>query len=124
MASTELSTIAPLDSPLPPVPKGDVLTESQWTTLLAIADTIVPSIQASPILSVESLCIQSFQYTNASQEIQKAVPPEAPDSAVQKYLAEKASSTPRFKELIQRTFGDYMREDALKGIRVILSALK
>ncbi|KAL8709281.1 MAG: hypothetical protein Q9225_007477, partial [Loekoesia sp. 1 TL-2023] len=123
MASTELNIIAPLDSPLPPVPKGDVLTESQWTTLLAIADTIVPSILTTSDHSVDNLSIQSSEYTDAVQKIQKAVPPEAADSAVEKYLAEKASSIPRFRELIQRTFGDYMREDALKGIRVILSAL-
>ncbi|KAL8916126.1 MAG: hypothetical protein Q9208_008693 [Pyrenodesmia sp. 3 TL-2023] len=123
MASTQLTLIAPLDSPLPPVPEGDVLTESQWTTLLAIADTIVPAVEASSSPSLKSLSVQSSEYTNAVQQIQKAVPADAPSDAVQKYLAERAGSLPRFKELIQRQFGDYMREDALKGIRVILSTL-
>ena len=124
MASTELNFIAPLDSPLPPVPEGDVLTESQWVTLLAVADTIVPKIQVNSEHNVEGLSVQSSEFTNAVQTIQNFVPPHAADDAVQRYLAEKASSAGRFKELIQRTFGDCMRTDALKGIRVILSALE
>lgn len=124
MASTELNLIAPLDSPLPPVPEGDVLTESQWKTFLAIADTVVPSIEASSTPSLDGLAVQPSEYTNAVQKIQRSVPPNAGTDVIQKYLAENASSVPRFKELIQRTFGHYMREDALKGIRVILSTLE
>ncbi|KAL8748650.1 MAG: hypothetical protein Q9184_007163 [Pyrenodesmia sp. 2 TL-2023] len=120
----QLNLIAPLDSPLPPVPTGDVLTDSQWKTLLAIADTIVPAVEASSTHSLIKLSVQPSEYTSAVEQIQKAVPPDAPSDAVQKYLAERAGSLPRFKELIQRQFGDYMREDALKGIRVILSTLK
>lgn len=124
MTSTELKLIAPLDSPLPPVPKGEVLTESQWKTLLAIADTIVPAVEASSSPSLHKLSVQASEYTNAVEQIQKAVPADGPSDAVQKYLAERPGSLPGFKELIQRQFGDYMREDALKGIRVILSTLE
>ncbi len=124
MTSTELTLIAPLDSPLPPVPKGDVFIESQWKTFLAIADTIVPAVEASSSPSLQNLSVQPSEYANAVEQIQKAVPADAPSDAVQKYLAERAGSLPRFKELIQRQFGDYMRDDALKGIRVILSTLE
>ncbi|KAL9596783.1 MAG: hypothetical protein Q9179_004494 [Wetmoreana sp. 5 TL-2023] len=125
MTSSELNLIAPLDSPLPPPPEGDVLTESQWATLLAIADTIIPAIVSSSAHSISSLCIQPSEYTAAVQKIQKVIPstPYASPDAAQRYLAEAASSAPGFKEVIQRTFGDYMRDDAVKGIRVILSAL-
>ncbi|KAL8686041.1 MAG: hypothetical protein Q9218_007388, partial [Villophora microphyllina] len=123
MTSTEMNLIAPLDTPLPPPPEGDVLTKSQWTTLLAIADTIIPAIEASSVHSVSGLSVPSSEYTTAVQRIKKVVPDDAAPDAVQKYLAETGSSAPGFKELIHRTFGDYMRDDALKGIRVILSAL-
>ncbi|KAI4255103.1 MAG: hypothetical protein LQ352_002732 [Teloschistes flavicans] len=123
MTSTELNLIAPLDSPLPPPPDGDVFTPSQWATLLAIADTIVPAIEASSTHSVNNLSIQPSEYTTAVQKIQNVVPDKTSPDAVQRYLAEKGSAAPGFKELIHRTFGDYMRDDAVKGLRVILSTL-
>ncbi|KAL8836921.1 MAG: hypothetical protein Q9170_002720 [Blastenia crenularia] len=123
MASTELNLIAPLDSPLPAVPEGEVLTQAQWTTFLAIADTFIPSIEVSSNPSPDRLAVQSSEYALAVEKIKKALPADSDPNAAHKYLAEKASSAPGFRELIQRTFGDYMREDALKGIRVILSAL-
>ncbi|KAL9009525.1 MAG: hypothetical protein Q9173_005451 [Seirophora scorigena] len=123
MTSTELNLIAPLDSPLPPVPEGDVLTDSQWTTFLAIADTVIPAIELSSTHSLTHLSLHPSEYANAVGKIQQAVPADAAPDAVQRYLAENASAAPRFRELIQRQFGHYAREDAVKGIRVILSAL-
>ncbi|KAI4248680.1 MAG: hypothetical protein L6R42_009192, partial [Xanthoria sp. 1 TBL-2021] len=123
MTSAELDMIAPLDTPLPPVPAGEVLTPSQWITFLAIADTIVPAIAGPSTQSINDLVVQLPDYNNAIQKIQQAVPADATSDAVQKYMRDKASSTPGFKDLIHRTFGDYMRADALKGIRVVLSAL-
>ncbi|KAL9626031.1 MAG: hypothetical protein Q9204_007637 [Flavoplaca sp. TL-2023a] len=123
MTVPELDTIAPLDTPLPPVPPAEVLTPSQWITFLAIADTIIPSIADSSTQSIDDLAVDVPEYNNAIQKIQQIIPPGAPSDAVQNYMKAKASSTPGFKDLIHRTFGDYMRDDALKGIRVILSAL-
>lgn len=124
MTSVELNLIAPLDSPLPPPPEGDVLTQSQWETLLAVADTLVPAIEASSTHSTDRLAVQPSEYTTAIQKIQNVVPVDAAPDAAQRYLAGRASSAPGFRELIQRTFGDYMRNDSLKGIRVVLSALE
>lgn len=124
MTSTELTIIAPLDAPLPPVPEGDVLTPSQWDTLLAIADTIVPALEVSSVPSLKSLSVQPSDYTTAVRTIQNNIPANASADAAQKYLAETASSAPGFKDLFHRILGNYMREDALKGIRVILSALE
>ncbi|KAL8906835.1 MAG: hypothetical protein Q9171_006115 [Xanthocarpia ochracea] len=123
MTSVELDIIAPLDAPLPPVPEGEVLTPSQWTTFLAIADTIVPAIEASSTHSVSKLAIQPSEFTTAVQSIQQLIPADAPSEAVQRYMGDKASLTPGFKDSIHRTFGNYIRDDALKGIRVILSSL-
>ncbi|KAL9596087.1 MAG: hypothetical protein Q9219_006035 [cf. Caloplaca sp. 3 TL-2023] len=123
MAGAELNLIAPLDAPLPPVPKGEVLAETQWTTMLAMADTFIPAIKASSEPSPSHLAIPTSEYADAVERIEKSLPPGVGVDAAHKYLAEKASAAPRFRELIHRTFGDYMREDALKGIRVILSAL-
>ncbi|KAL8964783.1 MAG: hypothetical protein Q9197_006806, partial [Variospora fuerteventurae] len=123
MSSTELNIIAPLESPLPPVPEGDVLTDSQWTTFLAIADTFIPAIQVSSSHPRDNLSVQASAYADAVDKIRHSLPPDAAPDAVQTYLAEKPSALPGFRKLIQRQFGQYARKDAVKGIRVILSAL-
>jgi hypothetical protein len=124
MTSTQLSLIAPLDAPLPPPPASEPLTESQWVTLMAIADTVVPTIEVSSTPSTKSLSLQASEYTTAVEAIKKRVPAGTDDELPQAYLRENASSIPGFKELLRRTIGHYVREDAKKGIRVILSALE
>ena len=124
MTTTQLKLIAPLDTPLPPVPPGEVLTEAQWTTLMAIADTIVPSIEVNSSMSRHSLCVQASDYAIAVEGIKMGVGPENKAEIAQSYMRENASSLPGFRELLKRTLAEYLREDAKKGIRVILSALE
>lgn len=124
MTSTQLKIIAPLDAPLPPPPGGEVLTESQWTTLMAIADAVIPSIDVSSTLSNSSLCLAPSEYASAVETITQRLPAQTPPNLTQRFLQENASSVPGFRELLHRILGDYMRQDARKGIRVILSALE
>lgn len=124
MTSTQLDLIAPFDTPLPPPPDGQVLTESQWITLMAIADAIIPSIEVSSTLSNSSLCIAASEYTSAVETISNRLPAQTDSNLTQRFLQENASSLPGFRELVKRILGDYVREDARKGIRVILSALE
>ncbi|KAI4268025.1 MAG: hypothetical protein L6R35_006797 [Caloplaca aegaea] len=124
MSSIDLNRIAPLESPLPPVPEGDVLTDAQWTTFLAIADTFIPAIQVSSSHPRDNLSVQASDYADAVDKIRHSLPADAAQDAVQTYLAEKPSALPGFRKLIQRQFGQYARKDAVKGIRVILSALE
>lgn len=124
MTSTQLNLIAPLDSPLPAPPDGQVLTESQWTTLMAIADAVIPAIEVSSTLSNSSLCLAPSEYAFAVETITQRLPAQTDPNVTQRFLQENASSVPGFRELLQRMLGDYMREDARKGIRVILSTLE
>jgi len=124
MTSTQLNLLAPLSTPLPPPPAGEVLAASQWTTLLAIADTIIPSIEVSSTHSKQALCIQASEYSSAVEEIKSGVQSETKGDVAQAYLREKASAVVGFRELLRRTLGDYLREDARKGIRVVLSTLE
>ncbi|CAD6586944.1 MAG: hypothetical protein ASARMPRED_002881 [Alectoria sarmentosa] len=123
MTSTQLNLIAPIDTPLPPPPDGQVLTESQWTTLMAIADAVIPSIEVSSTLSNSSLCIAPSEYTSTLETIAQRIPAQTDPSLTQRFLRENASSVPGFRELVGRILGNYIREDARKGIRVILSTL-
>ena len=129
MTSAQLNLITPLDAPLPPPPEGEVLTASQWTTLLAIADTIIPSIEMPTSASPQKLCLQKGEYTAAIHTLEKKT--SAPTTThlanldlSERYLQEFASSVPEFRHLLRRTLGEFVREDARKGIRVILSALE
>ena len=124
MTSTQLDLIAPLETPLLPPPKGQVLTESQWTTLMAIADAVIPSIEVSSTLSNSSLCLAPSEYASAVDNITQRLPTGTDPNLTQRFLQENASSLPGFRELLQRILGEYVREDARKGIRVILSALE
>ncbi|KAI9815866.1 MAG: hypothetical protein M1826_001930 [Phylliscum demangeonii] len=44
MAPSQKTMWAPLASALPDLPAGEVLTADEWTTLLAVAEAVIPSI--------------------------------------------------------------------------------
>lgn len=123
MSSAQLGLIAPLDTPLPPLRDGEVLTDTQWRTLMAIADTVVPSIKASTEPSQDHLGLPPSEYTGALKRISARVPSRSGNDLAQQYLSERPSDIPAFKYLISRTLAECLAEDARKAIRVILSAL-
>lgn len=125
MTSNQMDVLAPLASPLPPPPEGDVLTPSQWTTLMALADTIIPSLEvSSPSDSTSQLRIEASDYTVAVQKLKEAMPNDVQGDLPRQYLNENASSVPGFRDLVHRTLGSYVREDARKGIALILTTLE
>ena len=91
---------------------------------MAIADTIIPSIVASSTPLPNKLSIPASEYTMAIATLKKTIPSDAAADVPHKYLGENPSSTPGFQETLHRQLGHYVRQDALKGIRVILSALE
>ena len=91
---------------------------------MAIADTVIPSIQVSSTLSNSSLRIAASEYASAVDTISKRLPAQTDSNLTKSFLQENPSSVPGFRELLHRILGDYVREDARKGIRVILSALE
>lgn len=124
MTSTELKAFAPLEAALPTPREGEVLTESQWVTLMAIADTIIPSIHASTDQTPNQLGIQTSEYTTSTDIIKKGIPRQQSADIARQYLDECPSSIPAFKEHVQRLLADNLRDEAQKGIRIILSALE
>ena len=91
---------------------------------MAIADAVIPSIQVSSIPSSGSLCLPPYEYSSAVETIDRRLPVDTEHSLTRQFLQENASSVPDFKELVHRMLGSCMSEDAIKGIRVILSALE
>ena len=124
MTSLALEVIAPLESPLPPLPRGEFLTDSQWKTLMAIADTMIPSISDSSQPSQSSLSLSSTEYATAVESLKARTSSTGKADLVRAYLEESPSKLPGFKQFLHRIIGEYMREDARKGLRISLSALE
>lgn len=113
----------PLDTPLPPGPTDPILSESQWTTLLAVADTFIPSIQPTATTETtetsNTLTIGAENFDSALAKI------ETSDQALARaYLTEAVSSVPAFRESLHRKLGHYVHTDERKGLIFVLSALK
>lgn len=124
MATQNLAVIAPLDTPRPALPVGEFLTDAQWTTLMAIGDAVIPSIVASSVHSTTALAIETSKYASATSTLVQGQSSTAQADVPRQYLEENASSIPNIKEALQRFLGEYIDENARKGIRVVLSALE
>ncbi|KAK2762316.1 hypothetical protein FQN54_001326 [Arachnomyces sp. PD_36] len=109
------STYTPVASPLPPPPNEDVFSPDQWSTLLAIGDTIIPSISTttSSYSSAKSFLLSSLE------------DPSSDDSSrlIDSYLAENPSSIPQFKDALKALFGRYIHNEGRKGLTLVLTAL-
>jgi hypothetical protein len=126
MTSTNPDKLAPLATPVPPNPTDDLYTEAQWTTLMAIMDTVIPSIrrESEGENSISQLCIADVEYQKAADHIREKVTNAPSSAALDEYFQEKPSDLPEFLETIKRMLWFYVREDGRKGLSVVLSALK
>lgn len=126
MATAQMAILAPLANPLPSPPSGEAFTPEQWTTLMAIMDTVIPSVrrqsvQANPRTSIS---IPDVQYSSAIDHIKTSVS-EAPSSEeLDKYMDERPSENKAFEDVLKRTLIHYARDDVRKGLIFVLSALK
>jgi hypothetical protein len=114
-----------LDPPRPALPKNDVLSPSQWETLLSLADTIIPSIRPKGKGNArQNFILDDVDAAKTAEDIQSTIvePAASSDLAVQ-YLEESATSVSGFKESLALLLGKYTPSDQVRGIRFILSAL-
>jgi hypothetical protein len=113
----------PLASPWPPPIRGDILTESQWATLMAIGDTVIASIDSSSP-SANKLSLPPPKYDSLVQELKDILPPSTDEGLICSYLAENASSIPQLRAILQRVLSDNVRPDKQKAIVSLLSILE
>ncbi|KAL2073563.1 hypothetical protein VTL71DRAFT_10889 [Oculimacula yallundae] len=126
MTSTALKVVAPLTVALPEAPVGNYYTEAQWKTLMALMDTVIPSIKRESVASTANIDeehIPDTIYNTLAHQLQRAVKNSPTEVQLDQYLAEKPSDNPEFHELVKRTLMQYSREDARKGFSVLLSGL-
>ena len=88
--------------------KSEILTEEQWTTLLAIADAFIPSTTSEALASVA--LPKTLRDQNAD--------------LVSTYLQESASSIPEFKQGLEMMLSLYVHEATRDGVRTMLSLLQ
>ncbi|EEQ89581.1 hypothetical protein RJZ56_000235 [Blastomyces dermatitidis] len=126
MASPLSSTpVEILESPLAPAPAANtVLTPLQWKTLMALADTVIPSIRPKSAGGCPSDCmINDAEFAIASHNLMSIHEGSAHSDVAVRFLAENASSVPGFKESMCRVLGQQVPDEARRGISVILNAL-
>lgn len=125
MSDQAVSTYTPLEVPLPPSPDASFFSDSQWKTLFAICDAIVPSIRtAATVKSSADKVISAGEWDAAISKLTSLIPgPDAAKVAAQ-YLEEDVSSNPAFRAAVERIMGDYVHEEGRSGFGLIMNALK
>lgn len=150
MADSGSNTVVPAPptpTPLPPPPDSNPLTQDQWETFLAIADAIIPSIvstasaQSSSVSPVDTRTIPDDDFSAALTKLERVIPRHSGSHAAEQeptgevdwrdnatlaraYLAESASSIPRFRDSLLRFLSFSMPQDGRKDLAFVLNLLK
>lgn len=117
--------IAPIVAPLPDPPEDQYYTDLQWSTLMAIMDTVVPSIHRASITNdpYSQLSVPDDEYNDAVSHMRTTISSPPSNEALEAYLNEKPSDIPAFQDLLLRTLTIYAREDARKVLGFVLTTL-
>jgi hypothetical protein len=118
--------LTPTETPLPEPPAGEPFSPEQWATLMAIMDTVIPSVKRGATASnkISQYTISEVEYNKTVDHLKKTVVGAPEGQALDEYLDEKPSDYPRFQELLRRSLIDFSRDDARKSLAFILWALK
>ncbi|KAI2008622.1 hypothetical protein LOZ39_005588 [Ophidiomyces ophidiicola] len=113
------------DSPLPPDPEcHTVFNPPQWTTLLSIADTIIPSIRrAKSAVPARHQVVADPSYDAGISQL--VGPLNDPDrtALAENYLEENAVALPGFKQGLCRTIALYVPPNTRQELLKLLSLL-
>ncbi|KAF2104595.1 long-chain fatty alcohol dehydrogenase [Rhizodiscina lignyota] len=125
MPEPSTNVVEPVASPAPPKPEADPLTSSQWRSLLAFADAVIPDLAPKSTANAEtSLPIPENEYSTALSTIQQYALRGSHEDLAKQYLAERPSNLPDFKETTWRQLALYVPEDPRKQLTTILSILE
>lgn len=123
------TTYTPVTSPLPPPPEEDVFTPVQWAVLLAIGDTIIPSIHPSDGSTDPStqLSIPTAEFNATKAILQDGLDDSHSEESahlINTYLDENVSSIPQAKDCIKSLFSRHIHNEGRKGLSFVLTALR
>jgi hypothetical protein len=120
----DTSTYTPLEAAIPPVPTNEILTDLQWKTLLAVADTVIPSIRVSGDASPNDISVTDSQFESAVSKLAANIRASNAADVARAYLQENMSSLQQFKDGLQCLFANDIHEEGRKGLCMILDILK
>ena len=122
MTSNTIDVIAPIVAPLPDPPEGQYFTELQWSTLMAIMDTVIPSIHRASLANdpASQLSVPDGEYSDAVTHMQTTISSPPSNEALEAYLNEKPSDIPAF-QISPPKPTIYAREDARKVLAFVLT---
>ncbi|KAJ5547668.1 long chain fatty alcohol oxidase [Penicillium frequentans] len=119
----KMSSYIPLEAAVPSVPSNEILTDLQWETLLALADTVIPSVRVGADASPNQKTVTDEQFESAVSKLAANIQvPNATDVA-RAYLQENASSLQGFRDGLQCLFANDVHEEGRKGLCMILDVL-
>jgi hypothetical protein len=126
MATSEAEALAPIATPVPDGPTELPFSELQWSTLLAIMDTVIPSIRRETTTNnkINQLTISDAEYNKTVKHLKKTLVNSPDSESLDEYLDEKPSDNQRFQALLQRTLSTFVRDDAKQGLSLVLTTLK
>jgi hypothetical protein len=127
MASNSVDIAAPRAAPLPDGPQEGPFSDINWTTLMSIMDTVIPSIRRQTTKGCRpyQLAIWDLEYDTTVTHLKESLLENAPSrKSLDEYLDERPSDIPRFQELLKRLLVFHAREESRKGLALVLSTLK
>jgi hypothetical protein len=126
MATSEAEALAPIATPVPDGPTELPFSELQWSTLLAIMDTVIPSIRRETTTNnkINQLTISDAEYNKTVKHLKKTLVNSPDSESLDEYLDEKPSDNQRFQALLQRTLSTFVRDDAKQALSLVLTTLK
>jgi molybdopterin-guanine dinucleotide biosynthesis protein A len=113
-------------SPVAPIPGEDPLTKDQWRTLMAIADTVVPTVveKSKGKTAFKALAVDSVDYSRALTTIEKHASHSQRRDIASEYLKERPSQLPAFREAVHRFLALNTPHDLLKLMQTGLNLLQ
>jgi hypothetical protein len=112
-------------TPPPPLPSNDPLTNFQWTTILAFADTVVPCIRpAKAARKGIDIALEDSDYAVTVNKIERYTSPSGDLELATKYLSERPSESQEFKDNLYRLLANYVPADLKQQLTLGLTLLK
>jgi hypothetical protein len=119
------SEAAPIPTPVTNVSVENPFTETQWTTLMAIMDTIIPSIQKdAPNSQATHQSISGEEFDAVVDSLKETLEEKYGTELYEEYLTKKASDDPKLQNILKHAFGKLLPEANRKGMAFILSTLE
>ncbi|KAI1375020.1 long-chain fatty alcohol dehydrogenase [Hypoxylon crocopeplum] len=96
---------APIPTQLPKLEPDTYFSETQWQTLLALVDAIIPSIVAEPVATdrKNQLLISESQYKEVYEHTKSSMKYPPDHGKFQQYLGARPLDNPRFVRQLKRT---------------------